>query len=68
MHCVDELVKLYFRIGFHKKEIVCLLLYQRSVVSSVATLKRLCQKTPLFNRKKNPTSLEVTAQATIYTT
>ena len=42
MACVDNLVKLYFRIGFNNKEILAVLAQSHSVVISVRTLKRLC--------------------------
>ena len=50
MACVDNLVKLYFRIGFNNKEILAVLAQSHSVVISV-TLKRLCGKICLFRRR-----------------
>ena len=47
----DELVKLYFRIGFSDEYIIFLLAYKHSVAVGVRTLKRLCRKLCLFRRK-----------------
>ncbi|KAK0153303.1 hypothetical protein N1851_005037 [Merluccius polli] len=60
MACVDNLVKLYFRIGFNNKEILAILAQNHSVVISVRTLKRLCGKLCLF-RRRNHTNLEEVA-------
>ena len=49
--CVDNLVKLHFRIGFNNKEILAVLAQNHSVVISVRTLKRLCGKLRLFRRR-----------------
>ena len=56
MPCVDELVKLCFRI-FSNKEMISLSAHQHSVVVSIRTLKRLCQIICLF-RMKNHTSMK----------
>lgn len=42
MACADELVKLFFRISFHNKDILYRLAHQHSVVIGIMTLKRLC--------------------------
>ena len=57
---LEELVKLYFRIGFSNKEILSLLAHKHRVVISIRTLKRLCRKLRLF-RRINHTSLEEVA-------
>ncbi|KAF7664486.1 hypothetical protein LDENG_00175330 [Lucifuga dentata] len=57
MPCIDELVQLYFRIGFSNKEVLSLLAHKHSLVISIRTLKRLCQRLRLF-RRKNHTNLE----------
>ena len=53
MPCVDELVKLYFKIGFSNKEVISVLAHKHSVAVRIRTLKRLCRKLCLFRRKKN---------------
>ena len=58
--CVDNLVKLYFRIGFNNKKILAALAPNHSVVISVRTLRRLCGKLRLF-RRRNDTNLEEVA-------
>ncbi|KAF7663180.1 hypothetical protein LDENG_00216340, partial [Lucifuga dentata] len=52
---VDELVQLYFRIGFSNKEILPLLAHKHSLVISIRTLKRLCQRLRLFRGKTTQT-------------
>ena len=59
MACVDNLAKLYFRIGFNNKEILAVLAQNHSVVISVMTLKRLCGKLRLFRRRIHTNEEEV---------
>ncbi|KAF7647778.1 hypothetical protein LDENG_00109780 [Lucifuga dentata] len=49
-----------FRIGFSNKEILSLSAHKHSLVISIRTLKRLCQRLLLF-RRKNHTNLEEVA-------
>ncbi|KAF7651973.1 hypothetical protein LDENG_00103320 [Lucifuga dentata] len=51
-------MQLYFRIS--NKEILSLLAHKHSLVISIRTLKRLCQRLHLF-RRKNHTNLEEVA-------
>ncbi|XP_035990558.1 uncharacterized protein LOC118562959 [Fundulus heteroclitus] len=47
----DDLIKLYFSIGFSNKEILMLLAQNHRIVLSIRTLKRHCRELGLFRRK-----------------
>ena len=58
---MDDLIKLYFSLGFSNKEILLILAQNHQIVIFLKTLKRNCRDLGLFRRKQHSNLDEVLA-------
>ena len=58
---MDDLIKLYFSLGFSNKEILLILAQNHQIVTCIQILKRHCRDLGLFRRKQHSNLDEVLA-------